>query len=105
LLKKITANSLLAYFYLAFIAMAGGIGFSDAEAGQLVSFNGYGGLVGSIAGIFIVGQIRWRLAMFTFFPTLEVLLRVYAVFSSVGLASGPLLASSLIDRGNFSMML
>ena len=88
MLKKIPSNSPLAYFYLAFIAMAGlsyinflpgvvaalagGVGFSDPEAGQLVAFNGYGGLVGSIAAIFLVRRINWRRAMFTFLAALTV---------------------------------
>jgi predicted MFS family arabinose efflux permease len=89
LLKKIPANSPLAYFFLAFIgmaglsyinflpgvvnALAGGIGFSDAEAGQVVALNGYGGLVGSTAAIFLVHRIHWQGAMFLFLAVLTVI--------------------------------
>ena len=54
-------------------ALAGGVGFSDPEAGQLVAFNGYGGLVGSIAAIFLVRRINWRRAMFTLLAVLTVI--------------------------------
>jgi predicted MFS family arabinose efflux permease len=69
----------LHYFLLAFIAMAGlsyinflpgvvnalagGIGFSEVDAGQIVAANGYGGLVGSTVAIFLVRGIRWPPAM------------------------------------------
>ena len=38
-------------------ALAGGIGFSDAEAGQIIAANGYGGLIGSSTAIFWVRHI------------------------------------------------
>lgn len=80
MLQKLTFKSVatyhLTYFFLAFIAMsglsyinflpgvvnalAGNIGFSDAEAGQIVALNGYGGLLGSTAAIFLVHRIRWQ---------------------------------------------
>lgn len=79
MLNKIPAHNALTYFSLAFIAMAGlayinflpgvvnalagGIGFSDAEAGQIVALNGYGGLVGSTLAIFLVHRVSWKLAM------------------------------------------
>ncbi|MEM9635257.1 MAG: MFS transporter [Pseudomonadota bacterium] len=88
MLKKLPANSFPAYALLAFIAMAGlsyinflpgvvnalagDIGFDDAEAGQVVALNGYGGLVGSTAAIFLVRRIRWQPAMFTFLAALTV---------------------------------
>ena len=86
MLKKETITSPLTYFLLAFVAMtglsyinflpglvnalAGGIGFSEIQAGQIVALNGYGGLVGSTAAIFLVRRIPWRPAMFMFFATL-----------------------------------
>ncbi|WDE08844.1 MFS transporter [Thalassomonas viridans] len=76
------ADSAAAYFFFAFIAMvgtsyinflpgvvsalAGGIGFTDVEAGEVVAFNGYGALLGSIAAIFLVRRIYWKPAMFMF---------------------------------------
>lgn len=44
-------------------ALAGKIGFSHAEAGQIVSSNGYGGILGSIIAIFVVKKIPWRIVM------------------------------------------
>lgn len=77
---KGVATHHLTYFFLAFIAMsglsyinflpavvnalAGGIGFSDVEAGQIVALNGYGGLLGSALAIFLVRRIPWRLPLF-----------------------------------------
>lgn len=71
----------LTYFFLAFIAMsglsyinflpgvvtalAGNIGFSEVEAGQIVAANGYGGLLGSTAAIFLVHRIRWQPTLLT----------------------------------------
>ncbi|WNO08610.1 MFS transporter [Teredinibacter sp. KSP-S5-2] len=82
-LKKISEGSPLAYIFLAFIAMAGlsyvnflpgvvnalagGIGFSDVEAGQIVASNTYGGLLGSVIAIFLVRRVNWQRALFVFF--------------------------------------
>lgn len=41
-------------------ALAGEIGWSESEAGQIVAANGYGGLVGSAVAIFIVRRVPWR---------------------------------------------
>ena len=87
-LKKVPSNSTTAYFYLAFIAMAGlsyinflpsvvnalagGIGFSDSEAGQVVAMNGYGGILGSSVAIFLVRRIHWRPSMLTFMILLMI---------------------------------
>lgn len=61
-------------------ALAGGTGFSDAEAGQIVALNGYGALLGSGMAIFLLRRIRWR-------PLLLLCLPVLAAMdiSSVGL--------------------
>ncbi|MFN3882708.1 MAG: MFS transporter [Nitrincola lacisaponensis] len=72
---------MLTHFYLAFItmtglsyinflpglvnALAGSIGFSDVEAGQIVALNGYGGLIGSAIAIFMVRRIRWQPVIFS----------------------------------------
>ncbi len=88
ILRKVPANSAISYFFFAFIAMAGlsyinflpgvvnalagGIGFSDAEAGQVVALNGYGGLLGSTMAIFLVRRIHWQRTMFTFLAALVV---------------------------------
>lgn len=77
--NKIPPSNILTYAALAFIAMAGlsyinfmpgvvnalagGIGFSDAEAGQVVAMNGYGGILGSSIAIFLVRRIRWKATM------------------------------------------
>lgn len=69
----------VSYFLLAFSAMAGlayinflpgvvnalagDIGFSDAEAGQIVALNGYGALLGSIVAVFLVRKLYWQKAM------------------------------------------
>ena len=73
-------NSLFTYLAMAFItmaglsyinflpglvnALAGAIGFSDVEAGQIIALNGYGGLLGTTAAIFLVSRIRWQPAVF-----------------------------------------
>ena len=80
LLKKSWPDSFLTYGFMAFIAMAGlsymnfmpgvvnalatGIGFSDAEAGQIIAINGYGGILGSSVAILLIQSIRWQPAMF-----------------------------------------
>lgn len=82
-LKKISPHHHLTYFFLAFVAMAGlsyinflpgvvnalagGIGFSDVEAGQIVALNSYGGLLGSTIAIFLVRRISWQPALLAFF--------------------------------------
>ncbi len=76
---KTDSNSLLTYILLAFIAMAGlsyinfmpgvvnalagSIGFNDSEAGQIVAFNGYGGILGSSIAIFLVRRFPWKAIM------------------------------------------
>src|SRR5690606_25089589 len=54
-------------------ALAGGIGFSEAEAGQIVALNGYGGLLGSIVAIFFVRKLHWQSAMLTLLALLAVI--------------------------------
>lgn len=84
--RKVPANNVLIYFFLAFIAMAGlsyinflpgvvnalasDIGLSDVEAGQVVALNGYGGLMGSITAIFLVRRIHWQPVMFALLAVL-----------------------------------
>lgn len=86
--RKLSANHPLVYFFLAFItmaglsyinflpgvvnALAGSIGFSDAQAGQIVALNGYGGLFGSTVAIFLVRRIYWQSAIYTFLVMLAV---------------------------------
>lgn len=86
--RKLSANHPLVYFFLAFItmaglsyinflpgvvnALAGSIGFSDAQAGQIVALNGYGGLFGSTVAIFLVRRIYWQSAIYTFLVVLAV---------------------------------
>ncbi len=89
ILKKAPPNSLLTYGLLAFVAMAGlsyinfmpgvvnalagSIGFSDAEAGQVIAMNGYGGIVGSTIAIFLVRRVHWQRTMFFFMAILAVI--------------------------------
>ena len=86
MLRKIGAESSLAYVFLAFIAMAGlsyinflpgvvnalagGLGFSDAEAGRVVALNGYGGIAGTMGAVFLVRRVDWRQVLL---PALVVL--------------------------------
>jgi predicted MFS family arabinose efflux permease len=88
-LKQIDVNSSLAYLFLAFIAMSGlsyinflpgvvnvlavGLGFGEVAAGRIVALNGYGGIVGTAAAVFIVRRLDWRQAML---PSLLVLVAV-----------------------------
>ena len=76
MLNTILVRTIWTYFSLAFIcmaglayinflpgvvsALAGGIGFSEVEAGQIVALNGYGGLLGSAVAIFLVRQVNWK---------------------------------------------
>lgn len=78
--KPIFVQRVIPYFLFAFIAMvgtsyinflpsvvsalAGGIEFSDSQAGEIVAANGYGALLGSIAAIFLVRRVKWRPAMY-----------------------------------------
>lgn len=87
--RKISANHPLAYFFLAFIAMAGlsyinylpsvvntlagGLDFSNAQAGQIVAINGYGGLLGSTVAIFLVRRIHWQPTMYLFLALLAMI--------------------------------
>ncbi len=79
MLKPIFARSAIPYFLFAFVAMvgtsyinflpsvvsalAGGIGFSDTQAGEIVAVNGYGALLGSIGAIFLVRRVKWKTAL------------------------------------------
>jgi len=51
-------------------ALAGGIGFSNADAGRVVASNGFGGLLGSTAAIFLVRRIQWQRTLFTLLAVL-----------------------------------
>lgn len=89
LFTKLPPRSFLACIVLAFVAMTGlayinflpgvvnalalNLGFSEAEAGQLVASNGYGGLLGSGLAIFLVRTLRWRPAMAGFLAVLALL--------------------------------
>ena len=84
----------VSYFLLAFSAMAGlayinflpgvvnalagGIGFSEAEAGQIVALNGYGGLLGSIVAIFLVRKLHWQSTMLILLALLAVAVALLA---------------------------
>lgn len=101
--KSIHQTNTLSYFFFAFVAMvgtsyinflpgvvnalAGDIGFSEAQAGQIVALNIYGALAGSIAAIFFVRKIQWK-------PALMVLLVILATLDA---------SSALI--GDYSAML
>lgn len=72
-------ESTLTYCLMAFVAMAGlayinflpgvitalagGIGFSDTQAGHIVAFNGYGGILGSTIAILLIQRIKWKLIL------------------------------------------
>lgn len=96
--KQRPANNVLIYFSLAFItmaglayinflpgvvnALAGGIGFDETEAGQIVAMNGYGGLVGSTIAIFLVRRISWQLSMIVLLAGLALIDTVSAHIES-----------------------
>ncbi|MFC3150837.1 MFS transporter [Litoribrevibacter euphylliae] len=87
--NKLPAGHPLTYLFLAFItmaglsyinfmpglvnALAGEIGFNEAEAGQIVALNGYGGLIGSTIAIFLVRRIQWQPAMLLFLVLLAAI--------------------------------
>ncbi|WP_157678272.1 MFS transporter [Oleiphilus messinensis] len=99
--KKLPTNHPLTYLFLAFMtmtglsyinflpalvnALAGDIGFDEAEAGQIVALNSYGGLLGSTLAIFMVRKFRWEPAMFL---SLMALALIDVITISTG-ASGP----------------
>lgn len=84
--NPIATTGTLAYCLLAFVAMAGlayinflpgvvnalaeNIGFRDAQAGQIVAINGYGGLLGLAIAIVLIPRVRWQYAMLTFLALL-----------------------------------
>ncbi|KGK42677.1 hypothetical protein LH51_05100 [Nitrincola sp. A-D6] len=53
-------------------ALAGGIGFNEAEAGQIVALNGYGSLLGCIVSIFMVRCFHWQPVMLVFLTLLAL---------------------------------
>ena len=53
-------------------ALAGGLGFNEAEAGRVVALNGYGGIVGTTGAIFLVRRVEWRQALLLLFGVLTV---------------------------------
>ncbi|GAA0341460.1 MFS transporter [Bowmanella denitrificans] len=89
MLKKISTESAAGYFLFAFIAMAGlayinflpgvvsalagGIGFDQTEAGQIVAVNLFGGLLGCTCAVFLVRRIKWKPAIFIPFATLALI--------------------------------
>lgn len=102
--KQRPANNVLIYFSLAFItmaglayinflpgvvnALAGGIGFDEAEAGQIVAMNGYGGLVGSTIAIFLVRRVSWQLSMIVLLAGLALIDTVSAHVESYSVMLG-----------------
>ena len=86
--NPIATTGTLAYCLLAFVAMAGlayinflpgvvnalagNIGFRDAQAGQIVAINGYGGLLGLAIAIVLIPRVRWQYAMLTFLALLAM---------------------------------
>lgn len=111
--NKLPASHPLTYLFLAFItmaglsyinfmpglvnALAGAIGFNEAEAGQIVALNGYGGLIGSTLAIFLVRRIHWQSVMFTFLVAL-------AAFDLATVWLGDL-AASTSGISSYSLML
>ena len=79
---KMKPDSLISYVSMAFIAMsgaayvnflpgvvtalAGGLGFDEAQAGRIVAANGYGGIAGTVGAVFLIGRVRWRTAILMF---------------------------------------
>lgn len=74
--KKTNINTYVSYFFLAFVAtaglsymnylpslvnaLAGELGFTSVQAGQIVAINGYGGLLGIAMAILLVTKINQR---------------------------------------------
>lgn len=88
-MKQQTESNPFSYFCMAFIAMsglsyinfmpglvnalAGGIGFGELGAGQIVALNGFGGLLGCALAIAVVGRVEWRRDLFVFLLMLTAL--------------------------------
>ena len=114
--KTSPADKVVMYFLFAFIvmvglsyinflpglvsALAGGIGFSEAVAGQIVALNGYGGLLGSIVAIFLVRRVHWR-------GSLLICLSILAMmdFSTEWIVSGRMNSEWQSNINNYQMML
>lgn len=76
LLLAFIAMATLAYLnYLPALvnALAADLGFTDAEAGQIVAANGYGALAGSAAAIYLVSKLRWQAALLSCLALLGIL--------------------------------
>ncbi len=63
-------------------ALAGDIGFSDVEAGQIVAANGYGGLIGTLFAAFIICKVPWKSLLLPLFALLAVMDFVTAWFEN-----------------------
>ncbi len=138
MIKKTSPNGLLTCSFLAFAAMsglsyinflpgvvsalAGDIGFSESQAGQIVSANGYGAIVGSLIAIFLVRHWSWIKLLLMLLGTLAlvdlftvwfqdyVLLLIWRFFAgvlggvSVGIAFSVLAKLNNTDRA-FGLLL
>jgi len=87
--RAIGPHTTLAYLCLALIAMAGlayanflpglvsalagGIGFSEIEAGRIVALNGYGGILGGVGAVYLVSRVPWRPVLFGLLALLAAL--------------------------------
>lgn len=102
MIKKLPSDSLLSYLLLAWVtmsglayinflpalmnALAGGIGFTDAEAGQVIAANGYGALLGNIIAVFLVRRFSQRVMVFAFLlllATMDILTMWISDFSAL----------------------
>ncbi|OHU86693.1 MULTISPECIES: MFS transporter [Pseudoalteromonas] len=79
-LGKVSADSMLGYLFMAFVAMVGlaylnflpsvvdalvgGMGLSESQAGQVVALNGYGALLGLMGVTLLIDRLPWRSMLF-----------------------------------------
>lgn len=114
--KTSPADKVRMYFLFAFIvmvglsyinflpglvnALAGGIGFSKAAAGQIVAINGYGGLLGSIVAIFLVRRVHWRVSLLICLSILAIM-----DFSTEWIVSGRMGGEWKNNFNNYQIML
>ena len=96
-----TPQPMFAYIFLAFIAMAtlaylnylpslvsslaGALGFTQTQAGQIVAANGYGALAGSAIAIYLVNKLRWQSTLLSCLALLCLLELTSALASSYAL--------------------
>lgn len=113
---KAAPNGLLAAIMLAFLATAGmfyvnimaaivdglitGLGFSNAQAGNIAAANIYGAAIGALAAVFLIKRVAWRWA-----ATLLLLILIAIDLASMAISSADLMLVVRLIHGMAGGML